>query len=337
MSGATLPYRLRPHKAVDRRLFIDLLARCERWQTLENHAYVSMASYTMEDQKLVHRLIGIRHLFAFDMDENVVNRQLFNRPIGDAKCVALDAQELTADIAKALNDANITEHEGYVIWLDYTDPKSIGEQLREFSQLLPQLAPGDVVRVTVNADYNALAGRKHPDQPQTRERRQEKALIKLRERIGDYLPDDVNSSDLDEHGLAVLLSRAFGRVADGSIPALGNRTMLPLSIVRYADGLQMLSMTATVCLTDDIPAIRRKLGLETWPFSSADWTDVKFLAVPDLTVRERLYLEQHIFDENDKLLEGLGFDLDEVTQMPGFVENFRSYYRHYPALSPVEL
>ena len=31
MRGASVPYHLRPHKSVDRRLFLDLLMRFERW------------------------------------------------------------------------------------------------------------------------------------------------------------------------------------------------------------------------------------------------------------------------------------------------------------------
>ena len=46
MSGETVPYRLRPHKAVDRRLFLALLGRCERWVDLRDHVYVSMDGET---------------------------------------------------------------------------------------------------------------------------------------------------------------------------------------------------------------------------------------------------------------------------------------------------
>lgn len=337
MSGSTLPYRLRPHKAVDRRLFIELLARCERWKTLEKHAYVSMASYTMEDQKLIHRLLGIQRLLAFDFDQEIVRRQHFNRPIGDAKCIHSTANDLTADIDSALVNAGITDHAGYVVWLDYTNPNDIGEQLREFEQLAAQFAPSDIVRVTVNAHYDWWAGRLNPAQPRTVEQRQQRAFTKLQTSIGDFLPHDLTSADLSEEGLAKTLARAFGMVADRAVPAHGGRTLVPLSIVRYADGMQMLSMTAMVCATEEIDGMREKLGMNTWPFHSMDWTDVKFLAVPDLTVRERLYLEQHIEEDDAAIAQGLGFNLDDVTEMDGFLSNFRGYYRHYPALSPVEL
>ena len=75
MSGASLPYHLRPHKSVDRRLFLDLLMRLERWRPLVDYAYISMGAYPLEDHKLVHRHLGIDKLIAFDNDEKIVARQ----------------------------------------------------------------------------------------------------------------------------------------------------------------------------------------------------------------------------------------------------------------------
>jgi len=334
MSGSTLPYRLRPHKAVDRRLFVDLLNRYERWRDLDDHVYVSMAAFAMEDQKLVHRVLGLRRLVAFDMNDDVVGRQEFNRPTNETKCVTSTASAMVGDIVTNVERAGINDARGYIVWLDYTDPKEIGQQISDFASLLPQLAPNDIVRVTVNANWDWWGGRSPPSDPVSLPVRQVKAMKKLREKVARYLPTDVREASLDEHGICVALARCFGKAADGVVR--GARQFEPLSIIRYADGQQM-TITGAIVESSSRVALRGKLGLSVWPFSSANWTDVNFVAVPDLTARERLFLEREATRGAAELSASLGFDLEAAAEMPGFIANFERYYRHYPAFTAVEL
>ena len=335
MSGATLPYRLRPHKAVDRRLFLELLNRYERWRSLEDHAYVSMAAFAMEDQRLVHRLLGIERLLAFDMDPDIVGRQLFNRPTELAKCVTSTATDMVKDIVSSVEAAGIPDAEGYVVWLDYTDPKQIGAQVADFHKLLGQLGPDDIVRITVNANYDWWAGKSYPSNPVPIDERQRRAFAKLQTELKTYFPTTIKADELGEEGIAVALAQTFGRAAAKAVK--GHRSFEPLSIVRYADGQQMLTMTGAIVEFAERADLRAKLGLANWPFASTSWSDVKYLAVPDLTARERLYLERNAHLGAAALAASLDFDFEAAAEMPGFVDNFRRYYRHYPAFTAVEL
>lgn len=335
MSGASLPYRLRPHKAVDRRLFLELLNRYERWRSLKDHVYVSMAAFAMEDQRLVHRLLGIERLLAFDMSADIVGRQHFNRPTDKTKCVSSTADDMVKDIVGNVEAAGIPDAEGYIVWLDYTDPKDIGTQVAEFHKLLGQLGPSDIVRVTVNANYDWWAGKSHRSNPIPIEERQRSAMAKLERVLKTYLPTSVTAESLGEEGIAIAIAQTFGRAAGAAVK--GGRSFEPLSIMRYADGQQMLTMTGTIVAHADRADLRLKLGLDYWPFASTSWADVKYLAVPDLTARERLYLERNAHLGAAALSSTLKFDFEVSAQMPGFIENFQRYYRHYPAFTAVEL
>jgi len=335
MSGSTLPYRLRPHKAVDRRLFMDLLNRYERWRDLDEHVYVSMAAFAMEDQKLVHRTLGLQRLLAFDMDVNVVGRQEFNRPTANTKCVESTATAMTSDIVTNVEKAGINDAGGYIVWLDYTDPKDIGQQVADFASLLSQLATDDIVRVTVNANWNWWGGPSTPYKPVPVPERQAKAMETLKRKLVRYLPTDIKQTDLDEHGICVALARCFGKAADEVVR--GKLKFEPLSIIRYADGQQMMTITGAITNLTDRASLRQKIGLAHWPFASSSWADVNFLAVPDLTARERLYLEREASRGAAALSASLGFDFEAAAEMPGFIANFERYYRHYPAFTAVEL
>ena len=206
MNGFSIPYHLRPHKSVDRRLFVDLLARYERWRPITNYAYVSMGAYALEDHRLVHQRFGISRLIAFDREENTVARQRFNRPVGTCRCLTLRSGEMIEQIDDLLEDSTGENADGAVIWLDYTDPKDLGRQIREFQSLLTRLAEGDVLRITVNAHAAALGKYSEPDGSQmTGAKLWQARFERLQERIGDFMPSDAIAQDVERNRLPRLL------------------------------------------------------------------------------------------------------------------------------------
>ena len=106
MSGASTPYHLRPHKSVDRRLFLDLLVRFERWRPLAEYVYVSMGAYPLEDHKLVHRHLGITRLVAFDFEEKIVARQNFNKPVDSCFCLHMKSWEIISNLDRVLSECS---------------------------------------------------------------------------------------------------------------------------------------------------------------------------------------------------------------------------------------
>jgi len=336
MSGSSIPYHLRPHKAVDRRIFLDLLRIFERWRPLQNDAYVSMGAYPLEDHRLVHRLLGIKQLLAFDMDEEVVARQKFNRPIEMMQCIKMTSGDLVKDFETVLDGCNYT-YNGVVVWLDYTSPKEIGEQLREFSSLISKLRPGDVVRITVNA---------HPEEerprfggkPKPAEQRRDQQFQLLKEKIADYLPSRASSDDMTTERLPKVLAGAIADAALKAIPVSGTSIFAPLSIIRYADGQQMLSVTGTIAEKAKLAEMRKTLEVSNWQFMSPNWTTIHHLVVPDLTLRERLFLERIVGQRTDEeIIEELGFKKAGEIDVNSFLKSYRAYYRFYPTLLAADL
>lgn len=338
MSGTGVAYRLRPHKTVDRRLFLDLLSRFERWRPLINYVYISMGAYPLEDHKLVHRLIGIERLISFDLDEQIVSRQKFNRPIDRCECIVSKSAQIIERLDTILSDVGFQDADGVVFWLDYTEPKKIGSQIREFETLLDKLRPGDVVRVTVNAHPTSLtADKAADDKPVPLKEKQKQQFERLKTRIGDYLPSWATADAMTKDRLPSVLSQAFERAALKALPVGGDRVFTPLSIVRYADGLQMLSITGALVKRTDEAAMLDRIDIPNWPFASLNWSTIHRLVVPDLTLRERLLLERGVMDKStSELISELGFDSADKVPLDEFLENYRKYYRFYPALLATE-
>ena len=74
-------YALRPHKFVDRRIFIEAIGRCTQFVSLADHVYVGLGSFAMEDHKLINASFGIRKLLSLEINPDVVERQKFNTPL----------------------------------------------------------------------------------------------------------------------------------------------------------------------------------------------------------------------------------------------------------------
>jgi len=248
--------------------------------------------------------------------------------------------DLVADVSGVLEKAGIDDADGYIVWLDYTAPKDLPTQIGEFQKLVAQCRSGDIVRVTVNAEFGYWGGPERVGgKPVQLVERQVEAHKRLNDKLGGFISPDLKPDQLDEagDGLAKALSRAFGRAANQAVPSTSGLRVEPISITRYADGQQMLSMTSIVIRSNERDEVRTRLDLAHWPFASVEWRDVKFLAVPDLTIRERLHLERNVQKPASDIAKSVGFDFDEVTETPGFLENFRKYYRYYPAFTAVEI
>jgi hypothetical protein len=293
-----------------------------------------MGAYPLEDHKLIHRHLGINQLVAFDLDKNIVARQTFNRPIETCYCLHKESGDLISNLDSILKDCSFTSNNGIIIWLDYTDPKKIAHQFQEFQALLGKLRTGDLVRITVNAHpHSLLNAQSDGDQPMQAAQRRDNQFKNLSEKIGDFLPSGTSADQMTRDELPRIISRALGAAALKVLPATGENTFCPLSIIRYADGVQMLSVTGTVTARKDVDEMLTKIDLEAWPFASVDWSKVHPLLVPVLTVRERLMLERGILNKSaDDLVTELGFDSASDIQMAEFLESYKSYYRFYPTL-----
>lgn len=312
---------------------MDLLSRLERWQVLERHAYVSMGAYPMEDHKLMHRLFGLTRLVSFDLDEETVKRQMFNRPLGSCVCLCLSSGDVVRDIEGVLNQASIVDHSGIIVWLDFTAPGRIGEQIREFHDLLDGLAENDIVRVTVNANVSSL-GESTVDEDGRRidaERLRKIRFDCLSERIQEYLPSDSVASTLTNAEYPRILAKSFGVAAAKAFPFTDRRVFEPISIVTYADGQQMLSITGVVLDRNERDRFYDRTDIKSWPFFVSDWKDLHRLVVPDLTYRERLFLEQQMMNPSESsVFDQMGFTLGFDPKK--FLQDYRKYYRFYPSL-----
>ncbi|MCX5511912.1 hypothetical protein C3941_07550 [Kaistia algarum] len=301
-----------------------------------DYAYLSMGAYPLEDHKLIHRILGIVRLISFDTEDSIVARARFNKPIGNCRCLEKTSSAVVDSIDQILEECGFADAKGVIVWLDYTDPKKIGEQIREFQSLLDKLAPGDIVRVTVNAHPHELIEKPSGSIISVEERRKKQFDV-LRQRIREYLPSRTVADEMTAEELPRVLSASFAAAALKAFPPTHESTFRPLSVVRYADGAQMLSMTGVVVRRSEEDELIQRLDLQSWPFGSSRWDQIHKLVVPDLTIRERLFLEREVVAKDvATIVAGLGFDAASGIAIAEFIDSYKNYYRFYPTLLSAE-
>src|SRR6185437_5623549 len=189
-TGSSLPYRLRPNKAVDRELFLSLLLRLAPTLSLERYHYVGLGGPFLEDFRLVHARLGIGRMTCIESEEAVHKRQKFNQPIASMECLYSTLEDYldTYDFETPA-----------IVWFDYTEPKAVTTQIQRFSRTIGTVPLRSVLRVTLNANPDSL-GKPDPNEisvevadessgdraqkPTTQEWR----LARFRERLGPLFP-----------------------------------------------------------------------------------------------------------------------------------------------------
>ena len=340
MSGATIPYALRQNKFVDRRIFIDLLSRIERYTPLDDHVYISMGGATLEDHRLAHSLIGMNRLVSFDSAEWVAARQKFNRPVDYVKVITKTSGDLISNFSAEMSDLGFGGAPNVAVWLDYTTPAQLGAQIRELNQLLDVLQPCDVVRITVNSSASAVYKPTMKDgKLETAGQFQPIRLEKLKKRLDEYMPDGVVPADMTDEGLPKVIALAISKAVKAAFPASSDHVAIPLSLVRYTDGQQMLSCTLVVLERTEIDTFKERTKAIKWPFYSEGWGDIHQLSIPDLTLRERMFINERIPRKSaEELCAELGFPLGgDEDEAKVHLAQYLKYYRFYPHFHHVNL
>jgi hypothetical protein len=156
MSGANVPYQLRTNKFVERHLFLDILDYVRMWNGPSKYLCASMGGRFLEDFKLINDRFAIERMISIEIDEMTARRQTFNRPLGFIECRCQSSGDFIVDFDRlAAKTAGLRA----IVWLDYAAANERGSQLQEYQELLAKVGPGDVAKLTLNANPESF---RHP-------------------------------------------------------------------------------------------------------------------------------------------------------------------------------
>jgi hypothetical protein len=316
-AGSSLPYRLRPNKAVDRELFLSLLLRLAPTMELENHHYIGLGGPFLEDFRLVHARLGIDRMTCVEEEEEVHKRQAFNRPVETVECIHSCLEDY-------LDDHDFMQP--VIIWFDYTDPGQVTSQIARFARTVGEVPLNSVLRITLNANPGSLGNA--PSGSQSGDALLSWRLEQFRARLGTICPTDVTADGMAIKTYGPCILHALYLAVESVVLSHRDRKVVWALSTHYADGQAMVTAALIVCEASDMVVESLVRG---WRYVSPPRLP-HCIDLPALSSLERLTMEANA-DARTKL----GYALPPLKLAEDPFEEFKKFYRIYPHFSRVEL
>ncbi|ADZ93265.1 O-methyltransferase [Marinomonas mediterranea] len=316
MSGGSVPYHLRTNKAIERRIFFDLLGNLALGRDLKNYKYISLGGPMLADHQALHHELGLTKLVSIERDSAVLTRQDFNKPYSCIECW----EGATSDYIN-----NFNEDDPVIVWLDYTDTKW-GAQINDCVALIENLKEYDIFKVTFNANPDSLK-----ENPSGNELQTFQSKANCTQLSANLTANDVIGMDR----FALTISEMFKRATEDAL-GLDGLEYVPLTQFRYIDNRhQMLTITGIILPEEDDISLSKLLidsHLESWPYMAQSWEKVQEINVPDITQKERAEINRYLpCQGQDFDLDVLPFKLDRnARKAKAKIENYIKYYRFIP-------
>jgi hypothetical protein len=300
------PYHLRPNKAVDRLLLVDVITILREKRDFGEYTYYGFGGPYLEEFRLLYELCPDIKMVSLERNEETLKRQAFHLPCGKVKLLKADAGTFLAQ--------HDFDDEKSVFWLDYTDLEY--SAFDNFMALLRKIPAGSIVKVTLPAESG-----EYFDKPET---------FKLD--FGAVLPSQSAGPPREFEDFALLLQRMLRIAAQRALPSQTGMTFQPASSFFYKDGARMFTLTGVVCTPGEARQVRERL--RHWRFANVSWRKPRRIDVPYLSTKERLHLQRRLPCVNDpgrRLYKALGYNIDA-----GRIESIRKmkqyadFHRYFP-------
>ncbi|MBD1919781.1 hypothetical protein H6F77_01425 [Microcoleus sp. FACHB-831] len=328
MSGASIPYHLRPNKAIDRYAFIELLSKVDRYRDcdISQYKYVGFGGHSLEDFKYIHSRFGICNMISIEEDAEVYNRQKFNQPHNCIDCLHQSSDNF-------INEFQRTDPT--IIWLDYVKPSDLRKQIEEFQATISKLEPLDIVKITVNSHpASYVPSGTGMDSFTLKNAR----IEKLNTMLGDIFPSaDVTVDMMTEKRFPEALCLVLKYAANLAMVGQSDIYFQSLTAFSYADGQQMLTVTGILLENTKNQEFFNQTNIDKWELSNINWKDPRRINVPDLTIKERLYIDSRLPNSQAKAIQdelGFLFDSKESVSIE-MLETYTMFYRQSPYFSRI--
>ena len=309
-SGLKVQYELRPHKQVERRMLVDAFHLLTlAGFNIKDYQYTGMGSFYFVDFILFHKLLGIDRLLSIERSASHHKRVEFNKPFD---CVDIHLGEASEVIP------NLDQTRKHILWLDYDDILN-HEILEDVRSAATCLSVGSVLLVTVDVEPPGEP-QDGPDQWRAHFESQAKSYLPANPEPGYFAESNLLRVDLD------LLQRAIST-------GLGPRTPIEFTSLfnfLYADTHQMLSIGGMITTKPEQDLLERSsLSKATYFRPNYDIPPYE-IKVPNLTRRERLYLDANMPCATGWTPPDFELGSEDVT-------SYREIYRFFPAYAELLL
>lgn len=320
------PYHLRPNKAVDRFLFIELLSIISNMISpgISGYTYHSLGGPFLDDFRVLHQNFPNIKMVCIEQDENTHKRQKFNKPHRKIKFINKTFSDFFAEYELTGKD---------IFWLDYTNLKL--SNFTEFQSVLEKIEEYGIIKITLNVNTENIVRSSSAD-------KRSKFIEKFKEDFSEVIPADLDDeSDFRQANFPYLIQRMLQVSIQNILTDPTKLIFQPLTSFYYKDGQPVLTLTGIVLDKNNHTSLKQKIAELGWKYFNLDWGEPTKINVPTLSVKERLALDpalpcatDSVFQLKRKLSFELGeSELESVTHL----RQYADFYRFYPYFSKVTI
>lgn len=267
-------YDVRPCKQTERMMMIHLLQHlAETGFKISEYQYTGFGSLFFMDFIMLRRMLGIYDMLNVEIREDYESRVDFNNPYSDIRVHIGDVGE----VIPLLN-----RDKKHLLWLDYDDVLQ-EYMVSHIVDALTILPPGSIMVLTIDVEFDSLDNANNKTW-----------FDHLTDQVSDYVPAGLSSSDCGASELATTIISIVRNIITRTMSFRQEVNFEPLFNFVYADGHTMLTIGGLVAGRED-KRLLRACEWDRFPFSRRDFKQAPFtIKVPNLTRRERLYLDSHM-------------------------------------------
>lgn len=301
------PYHLRPNKAVDRFLFIEVMKILQqKFADLSEYTYYGFGGPYLEEFRLLYENCPRIRMFSIEKDNETYKRQGFHLPCGS---LTLLKEHFTSFLAQY-----DPKDEKSVFWLDYTGLEY--DAFENFMVLVRKVAPNSIIKVTLRAEPQDYIDKGD----------------EFRAKFELVMPGPLEDPPIRFNHFATLVQNMVRVAAQRSLPSGMPHIFQPISSFYYSDGNGMATVTGIVCLRTDAAAFRNLY--RTWPYANLQWRTPKRIDVPILSTKERLHLAKHlpcVGTARRKFVNVLGYLIDKDRPSSEVkMKQYADFHRYFP-------
>lgn len=333
-SYESINYSLRPGKAIERKMLIELMQRLSSFHKIEDYQYIGFGSTYFTDFTLVHRSLGIDKMISIEKDSHNESRFRFNVPFSCVQMEFDNSNDILPNIDWETNPS--------ILWLDY-DSRLKASMFQDIRTFMANAQSGSLFLMTVNA---------HPFESKELPAKELKdfRLNKLKENIGEEkVSGELDGSELSLKGTASVYGTIINNEINTTLRTRNNGKKddnpdklfySQLVNFSYKDGMMMLTIGGVIYKNSD----KAK-------YEAANFKDLKFyrpmqdifhIKIPNLTYRE-IYMLDSILPSNLDLETGeilnVNGELNNITEIIPLsdVKKYHNIYRYFPSFSETVL
>jgi hypothetical protein len=335
-NASTIPYQLRPHKAIDRNLMISILKKLDRYSgiDLEQYRYVGFGGAFLDDFKLMHLEFGIHHMDCIEGDKHAYSRQQFNNPYRFLNLYLTSSTDY-------ISGTNFKYDKSQFFWLDYAEPGSIKQQLLDIELLAEKLIAFDILKVTFNAKASSFASSHAINEKDPQLNSKIVELLKKDQTYELFLPDHVTEKNISDDFSMVIRAMAVRAINRGLTRSINTLSFNHIASFSYQDGQRMTTMIGIICEKETFKSVLKESGLNKWEFFQpeiiTEFIGAHRIEVPAMTVMERVKIDKHIpIKSAESLSKELKFAYGQNDgENLKLLEGYCKYYKYLPYYSKV--